>query len=140
MAWRHPLDHFKLGTAFGVKDNLHPNGHKGSDYNGVPEGTPVKAINDATITAVNHSDGLGWQIQLHTDGHNFWTYSHLHEKPHLKVGDKVKAGDVVGKLGNTGKYSSGPHLHITLGESKETINGSGKLHDAHGFIAQREGK
>jgi murein DD-endopeptidase MepM/ murein hydrolase activator NlpD len=32
----------------------------------------------------------------------------------VKPGDRVNAGDVIAIMGNEGKYSTGPHLHIEL--------------------------
>jgi len=40
-------------------------------------------------------------------------YAHLAELPDLKVGDKVKQGQRIARMGNTGK-STGPHVHFDL--------------------------
>ena len=137
--WRQPLDKFKITCVFGLKDEYHPNGHRGVDYNGVPEGTPVKAVADGmTVVAVKgmeHSPGLGNSIVLQI-GSRFFGYHHLKDVPTLKVGDKVNAGDVVGKLGNTGKYSHGAHLHFTLSDKAEG-GWAGNVFDAHGFVVEK---
>jgi len=137
--WRMPLDKIVLGPVFGLKDEYHPNGHRGVDYNGVPEGTPVKAVADGmTVVAVKgmeHSPGLGNSIVLQI-GSRFFGYHHLKDVPTLKVGDKVNAGDVVGKLGNTGKYSHGAHLHFTLSDKAEG-GWAGNVFDAHGFLVEK---
>ena len=59
------------------------------------------------------------------------TFMHMSEAPILKVGDKVKVGDVVGKIGNTGNVSGSPginpegtHLHIEI-NNMAAIMGSG---------------
>ncbi len=41
-------------------------------------------------------------------------YLHMQEKSHLKTGDMVSAFDTVGKVGNTGTASTGPHLHYSF--------------------------
>jgi murein DD-endopeptidase MepM/ murein hydrolase activator NlpD len=135
---RYPLDHFKRGTAFGVKDAAHPNGHRGTDYNGFPEGTPVHAVSDGKIALVQWSSVLGWVIVLQV-GLRYFGYCHLHEQPILKRNDKVKIGDVLGKAGTTGSASSGTHLHFTLGLSKNSVF-SGPVLDADKFITTQKAK
>jgi murein DD-endopeptidase MepM/ murein hydrolase activator NlpD len=49
-------------------------------------------------------------------------YCHL-QKPGLEVGTKVKAGDTVGLVGNTGSASSGPHLHMTVSREVKGVFG-----------------
>ena len=137
--WRLPLDKIHLGPVFGLKDTYHPNGHRGTDYNGVPEGTPVKAVADGmTVVAVKDltaSPGLGNSIVLQI-GSRMFGYHHLKDAPTLKIGDKVNAGDVVGKLGNTGSYSHGAHLHFTLSD-KPDGGWVGNVFDAHKFLLEK---
>lgn len=135
--WRQPLDHFQLGSKFGVIDQWHKApGHRGSDYNGVPEGTPVKAVCDNMKVVLNKSlkDSpiLGNVIVLQV-GSRFFGYCHLHEQSPLKVGAIVNSGDVVGHLGNTGTASAGAHLHLTL---SDTVSGvySGNVFDGYAFL------
>ena len=135
MAWRYPLDIFLHGTAFGVKDAAHPNGHRGTDYNGFPKGTPVKAVSNGTIALNQWSDVLGWVIVLQV-GKNFFGYCHLAEQSHLVKGNKVKMGDVLGKAGTSGSASSGVHLHLTLGTSKNSVF-SGAVQDADKFLKSK---
>ncbi len=45
-------------------------------------------------------------------------YAHLYSYPSVKTGDSVEYGQVLGKLGNTGKYSDGVHLHFAIGTYK----------------------
>lgn len=95
--------------------------HKGIDF-GNPYGTPIKASMDGEVVMAQH-DGMPLQgygictVIKHDNGQ--WTlYAHQSEQ-HVKVGDKVKKGQVIGKLGNTGQ-STGPHLHF---EIRTTQNG-----------------
>ena len=137
--WRYPVKKVHLGPVFGLKDEYHPNGHRGTDYNGFAEGEPLYAVADGmTVVAVKDlkaSPGLGNAIVLQI-GSRFFGYCHLVEKPSLKVGDKVNAGDVVGKAGNTGKYSHGVHLHFTLSDSVEGA-WAGNVFDAHAFLTEK---
>jgi murein DD-endopeptidase MepM/ murein hydrolase activator NlpD len=131
--WRQPVDKVKITCVFGLKDTYHPNGHRGTDYAGLPEGAPVKAVADNMVVVLNKwSDVLGNVLVLQV-GSRFFGYCHLHEAPSLKVGDKVNAGDVVGKLGNTGSASHGAHLHFTLGSKADSVF-AGTVEDAHAFL------
>lgn len=47
-------------------------------------------------------------------------YAHL-QTIKVKIGQKIKKGDVIGTSGNTGK-TSGPHLHFELMYNKKTVN------------------
>lgn len=137
MSWNYPLDKFKLGTAFGVKDALHPNGHRGTDYNGFKAGAKLKAVSDGKIVLNAYSKVLGNVVVLKV-GLNFFGYCHLVEPSPLIVGTKVKAGDVIGKAGTTG-LSTGVHLHLTLGLTKTAVF-SGKVFDAHKYLTKKIGK
>lgn len=137
MAWRHPLDKFKLGSGFMVIDKYHTApGHRGTDYNGVPEGTPVKAVNDGTIALNKWSDVLGHVVVLRTASRQYFGYCHLKEASPLAVGTAVKSGDVVGKLGNTGSASFGAHLHFAGCVKPEGVF-AGQLFDAYKFIEEQ---
>jgi murein DD-endopeptidase MepM/ murein hydrolase activator NlpD len=137
--WRQPLDKFKITCVFGLKDEYHPNGHRGTDYAGVPEGTPLKAVADGMTVVLNKglkdSPGLGNVLVLQI-GSRFFGYSHMKEQSPLKVGDKVNAGDVVGKMGNTGNFSHGAHLHFTLSDTVAGVY-SGTVMDAHQFLEDK---
>lgn len=138
MAWQYPLDKFKLGTAFGVKDALHPNGHRGSDYNGFKSGTKLKAVSDGKIVLIAFSKVLGNVVVLKV-GLNYFGYCHMSEPCPLTAGSIVKAGDVIGKAGTTGTASSGVHLHLTMGLTKMSVF-QGKVFDAHKYITKQIGK
>lgn len=135
MAWRYPLDKFKLGTPFGVKDAAHPNGHRGDDLNGVKEGTPLKAVNDGVIALSVYSKVLGNIVVLRV-GIRFFGYCHMQKPTALKIGTAVKSGDVIGYLGNTGSASSGPHLHLTLGLTKSAVI-MGKVYSPMKFLTKQ---
>lgn len=134
--WRQPVDKVKITCVFGLKDTYHPNGHRGTDYAGVPEGTPLKAVADGMTVVLNKwSDVLGNVVVLQI-GSRFFGYCHMKDASPLKVGDKVNSGDVVGKMGNTGSASHGAHLHFTLGDKAESVF-AGNVFDAHGFLNEK---
>lgn len=138
MAWRYPLDKFKLGTKFGVVDAAHPNGHRGTDYNGFPAGTPLKAVSDGTIALTVYSKILGHVVVLKV-GIWYFGYCHMLQATDLKPGTKVQAGDVIGKAGTSGTASSGVHLHLTRGLTKNSVF-MGKVYDAHWYLTKQIGK
>lgn len=130
--WVMPLAKYKYGPLFGVVDSWHPNGHRGTDYNGFPGGTKLFAVNDGTIVVNKWSDGLGNVVVLQV-GKNFFGYCHMDKPSPLKVGTKVTSGQVIGGAGTTGKFSSGVHLHLTLGLTKDAVF-AGKVYDADKFL------
>lgn len=130
--WQLPLKKFKRGPAFGIITSWHPNGHRGTDLNGVPGGTPILAVGDGVVTDVRWSDGLGNTITIKV-GKWYFGFAHLNKPSQLKVGDKVASGDVLGGVGTTGKFSSGNHLHYTLSLIPNGLF-AGKVYDAHAFI------
>ena len=132
--WRYPLDRYQLGTAFGVVDAAHPNGHRGDDFNGVPAGTALKAVNDGTIVAAFYSRVLGNVVVLQVKLW-FFGYCHMKTMTPLPIGSKVKAGQVIGQLGNTGTASTGPHLHLTLSLTKTGVV-VGKVFSPYKFLTK----
>jgi murein DD-endopeptidase MepM/ murein hydrolase activator NlpD len=84
--------------------------HTGCDY-AVPTGTDVLAVADGEITNANWGRSYGVQLVQKLDG-GWFIYAHL-SKALVKPGDKVVAGQVIAKSGNTGN-STGSHLHVEL--------------------------
>jgi len=91
--------------------------HKGFDYPAAL-GTPINAINDGEVIEVGDDDpgkkkqGLGKFVKLmHEDG-TISVYGHMSEQSAIK-GKRIKKGDVIGKVGSTGR-STGPHLHLEI--------------------------
>ena len=98
--------------------------HSGIDI-GVPVGTPVKAMADGTVVAANggmrgYGNGVFVDHGMINGKHVISEYGHL-SSFNVKIGDKIKQGQVIAKSGNTGT-SSGPHLHITIRENKVPVD------------------
>lgn len=100
--------------------------HWGMDFT-APIGTEVYATGNGVIEDVEVSSwGYGKSILI-DHGYGFKTrYAHLSAFK-VKKGDKVKRGDLIGLLGNTGK-STGPHLHYEVERNGEKINPVGYYH------------
>lgn len=131
--WTMPLKKgYKYGPLFGVVDTWHPNGHRGTDYNGFKSGEALLAVNDGVIVVNKFSAVLGNVVVLQV-GKHFFGYCHLVNPSPLKVGTKVTSGQVIGGAGTTGSASSGVHLHLTLSLLKEGVFG-GKVYDADAFL------
>ncbi len=94
--------------------------HWGMDF-AAPRGTPIYASGDGKVTrADNRSSGYGKHIRLdHGFGYRS-LYAHL-SKYNVTVGQKVKRGDLIGFMGNTGR-SKGPHLHYEVWKDGKRIN------------------
>ena len=86
--------------------------HKGVDIvNRI--GTPILATADGVVIYSKYNwSGYGKLIKIkHFNGYET-RYAHLN-RIYVKNGDRVKKGNVIGELGNTGK-STGPHLHYEI--------------------------
>ncbi|MEM6892866.1 MAG: M23 family metallopeptidase [Bacteroidota bacterium] len=94
--------------------------HWGMDFS-APRGTPIFATGDAVVTrADNKSSGYGKHVRL-DHGYGYVTlYAHL-SKYNVSVGQKVKRGDLIAFVGNTGR-SQAPHLHYEVFKDGERIN------------------
>lgn len=94
--------------------------HYGMDFS-APRGTPIYATGDGRIErADNRSTGYGNHIRI-DHGYGYVSlYAHLY-KYNVRVGQKVKRGDVIGFVGSTGR-SEAPHLHYEIYKDNERIN------------------
>lgn len=89
-------------------------GHSGTDI-AVPINTPIYCPADGkVIRAVFDSKyGGGNTIRIKHTNDFITGYAHLNSFS-VKKGDKVKKGDIIGYVGNTGGHTTGPHLHFTV--------------------------
>ncbi len=94
--------------------------HRGMDFT-APKGTPIYASGDGKIIrADNNSSGYGKHIRIDHGYGYISLYAHM-SKYNVKKGQKVKRGDLIGFVGNTGR-SEGPHLHYEVWKDKDRIN------------------
>jgi murein DD-endopeptidase MepM/ murein hydrolase activator NlpD len=85
--------------------------HKGLDIVN-REGTPIIAPADGVVTYADQQWLMGKMITIDHGFGIMTRYGHL-KKILIKVGDKVKRGEVIALMGNTGR-STGPHLHYQV--------------------------
>jgi len=87
--------------------------HNGLDLDG-NTGDPVRATRDGTIAGVSNLGKYSygrWVAITHNNGLTT-LYGHLSAQS-VSVGQKIKAGDIIGYMGSTG-YSTGSHLHFSV--------------------------
>jgi hypothetical protein len=135
---RFAIDWMKVG-----KDGklFHGDESKIANWNGY--GANVLAVADAIVADAKNDiaespvivdppqrvaleNASGNYISLDLGGGRFALYEHL--KPgslRVKVGDRVRRGDVIAALGNTGSSSSGPHLHFHVSDANSSLGAEG---------------
>lgn len=91
--------------------------HRGQDW-APGAGKIIPAITNGAVKFNEWSNGLGWYLIQSTADGLYVLYAHLAEKPNLAIGHYLHAGDSVGKVGNTGEFSTGAHLHLSIASSK----------------------
>jgi len=86
-----------------------------------PKGTEIYTTGDGTVEGIKKSKrGYGNHIII-DHGYGYKTlYAHMN-KILVRRGQKVKRGEVIGYVGNTGK-SLGPHLHYEVIKNRRKIN------------------
>jgi murein DD-endopeptidase MepM/ murein hydrolase activator NlpD len=100
--------------------------HQGVDIAAAP-GAPVRASADGIVTRASRQAGLGKAIYL-SHGYGLSTrYGHL-AKLEVRPGQRVRRGDVIGFVGNTGR-STGYHLHYEVHLDGRPVNPAGYLLD-----------
>ena len=105
-------------------------------------GADVMAVSDATVAAVRddmpevtrvsarvknrQEDAAGNYVSLDLGNGRFAVYEHLKPRSiRVRVGDRVRRGDIIGQLGFTGD-STGPHLHLHVGDAALPIAAEGR--------------
>ena len=107
--------------------------HYGMDFS-AKKGTPIYATGNGIVQrADNRSSGYGRHIRIDHGFGYISLYGHL-EKYHVRRGEKVKRGDIIGFVGNTGR-SVGPHVHYEIFKDNEKIN---PLNFYYGNLSQKE--
>ena len=125
----HNKDLKRFASGFGYR--IHPiykvrKMHTGVDFT-APTGTPIFSSGDGKIIKVDRKTrGYGWEVEI-DHGYNYITkYAHM-SKIDVRVGEKVKRGQIIGEVGSTGT-STAPHLHY------EVIYKGKKVNPVHYFF------
>jgi murein DD-endopeptidase MepM/ murein hydrolase activator NlpD len=120
--WTAPVRGADVGSGFRTPQR--PN-HQGVDLildRGMPiyaaaAGEVVVSMCQATDGCVGDGGvtvlGCGWYVDILHAGNVITRYCHLGQRPEVRVGQTVTAGQLLGYVGSTG-HSSGPHLHFEV--------------------------
>ncbi len=93
--------------------------HPGIDIS-CPEGTPVYAPANGVVSFKGYQGGFGNMLEI-SHGNGLKTrYGHLY-KFNISKGQRIKRGDLIGYVGNTGR-STASHLHYEIHKDKKSIN------------------
>lgn len=107
--------------------------HYGMDFS-AKRGTPVYATGNGIVKrADNRSSGYGRHIRIDHGFGYVSLYAHLN-KYNVRRGQRVKRGDIIGYVGNTGR-SVGPHVHYEIFKDNKKIN---PLNFYYGNLSQKE--
>ncbi len=101
-------------SAYGLRrvfNNIPKNSHRGLDFRGAV-GTPIHAIADGEVVLSENQYYGGNTTYIDHGAGLISIYLHQSEM-FTKKGQKVKRGDVIGKVGMTGRVT-GPHLHFSI--------------------------
>ena len=87
----------------------------------VQMGTPVKSVADGTVIFAEWTAETGNVIIVEHSNGFISVYKH-NTALHKHQGDMVKSGEVIASAGDTGEYSTGPHLHFELWNEGYPVN------------------
>lgn len=93
--------------------------HTGLDMRG-DTGDPVRVTANGTVTTAGVSGGYGKMIEVDHGNGLATRYGHL-SAIDVKVGERVRIGQIIGKIGSTGR-STGPHLHYETRVDGEAVD------------------
>lgn len=118
-----PIPSKKIVSNFGYRRN--PFTGRGVEYHSgidIKErtGFPVKTTANGTIEFAGWHGGYGKCVIVKHENKMKTLYGHLSEIS-VKQGEKIESGQIIGKLGNTGR-STGPHLHYEVIKNDEKVN------------------
>jgi murein DD-endopeptidase MepM/ murein hydrolase activator NlpD len=118
----YPVATGYIGSGFGSRtDPINGFGeyHTGIDFD-APPGTSITAVADGVITFNGERPGYGKVVEI-DHGNGYMTrYAH-NSKNVANVGQRVHAGDVVAKVGSTGR-ATGPHCHFEVWLHGRVVN------------------
>ena len=120
-----PLQYSRISSGFSyarrhpVTRRVQP--HTGVDY-AAPAGTPVMTIGDGVVTSRRNEGAGGNVVRIRHNSVYSTAYLHLSRYASgLKVGQRVRQGEVIGYVGSTGR-STGPHLDFRVWKNGSPIN------------------
>lgn len=122
MCWPVPVQYTRITSECGWRTSPLTGKleyHNGADIP-VPYGTDIYAANDGTVVTATEHWSYGNYVMIDHGGGIYTLYAH-NSKLCVKVGDKVKRGQVIAKAGSTGQ-STGNHCHFSIRKDGVWIN------------------
>ena len=120
--WPLPESYQKVTSGWGWR--IHPVTGKQQFHNGIdipaPYGTEIYAVNAGTVVEVSYNAADGYYVTVSHGGGLASFYSHL-SRSRVKVGDKVKRGQVIANVGTSG-YVTGAHLNLNVYKDGSSVN------------------
>lgn len=88
------------------------------------KGTVVRAASDGKVESITQDDLYGTTVTIDHGNGLKSTYSNLADKPTVKQGDSVSAGDVIGSIGATAlcEVGQGSHVHIAMSKDGNSVD------------------
>ena len=117
-----PINGARLSSPFG--NRKHPilgftKHHNGTDF-AAPTGTPIMASGNGTVIKAGWCGKGGNCVRIRHNSSYTTGYGHM-SKIATKRGRRVRQGQIIGYVGNTG-MSTGPHLHYTVSYNGKFVN------------------
>lgn len=123
---RFPVKYSHISSPFSNK-RVHPvldkvvRAHRGVDL-AAPMGTPIKAASDGKVVFIGRNGGYGNAIKIQHNKKYLTLYAHMRRfRKGLHKGMRVKKGDIIGYVGQTG-LADGPHLHYEFHIYGKAVN------------------
>lgn len=104
-----------------------------------PRGTPVVSMRDGVVESAGTDGAGGNNVMIRGEDGLVYYYAHMDQPPTVTPGQKVKAGQKIGEVGDSGNAKgTGPHLHLGIGKSIMTgvgpTGGGGTDFDANRYL------
>lgn len=117
--FRYISSGYTTGARKIMESHLNGRPHRAIDY-AADIGTPIRTVGDGVVTFAGWATGYGNFTKIRHNATYSTHYAHQ-SKFAVKVGDRVKQGDIIGYVGSTG-WSTGPHLHFEMVKNGVKIN------------------
>lgn len=115
------------------------NGHNGIDFS-APTGTPIyyNVSQRGTVWQTGvYDDGCKYIKIITRDGNNIYQHRYLHlQSFKVNAGDTLEGGEIIGWADNTGKYTTGSHLHYDLSPMIQSSNSYSYMEPSNGYGGQ----
>ena len=121
--YRKPvIGEVEFTSGFGVRSDPflgRPAMHTGLDFRAAT-GDPIRATANGKVVSAAYAGGYGRMVEIDHGNGLSTRYGHMSEI-HVRVGDTIKIGQVIGAVGSTGR-STGPHLHYETRIDGEAVD------------------